>query len=545
MDESHNIEKKSLKLLTRKSPDFFEIVRQCICFANSRGGTLLIGVEDDENEPPRDQKIDRSLVEKLRKFIPQHTHNVGLASIEVKTASNGAEYIDLQVYPSSQSIASTSDGRYYMRVSDDCLPVMPDQISRLAAEKNAFVWELQTSRRIPKNKCDQKQLTGFLEAVRSSDRVSGFSKQKSDDELLEHYLFVKDGLLTNLGTLWIGEREDRAGLRYAPTIQFIRYDERESKVKKITYDDFTLNPLELLDEVYHLEDWNEAVEIPAGLFRDKIPIYDKEVVRELLANALAHRVYVMQGEVFINLYPDRLEVHSPGLLPLGVTPSTILHQSVKRNEHLAKVFYDLKLMEREGSGYDRIYERLLADGKRLPVIEEKYDRVVVTVFGKVFHAEVVQLMEKVSRDHQLKQKELITLGLIAQHTALTALELTKTLALKTTDELQPWIGGLLDLNLVLSKGRTKGKEYFVNPELLRKVGYKGKTTLKQIELPRLMELIRADLKMYPNSAISEIHERIGKEIPRHKVRQALKGLVENKVLSSSGKRKGVRYSLSK
>jgi ATP-dependent DNA helicase RecG len=82
-----------------------------------------------------------------------------------------------------------------------------------------------------------------------------------------------------------------------------------------------------------------------------IPI---EVVRELVANALVHRSYTRRGAIFINLFADRLEIHNPGILPYGVTPQNILSQSVRRNEHLSKVFYDFNLMEKEGSGYDLV-----------------------------------------------------------------------------------------------------------------------------------------------------------------------------------------------
>ncbi|MDI6803779.1 MAG: ATP-binding protein [Bacteroidota bacterium] len=545
MNETQDIEKKSLKLLTGKSPDLHELVRIAVCFANGRGGSILIGIEDDTDIPPKNQTIDVSLPEKITKYIRQHSVNLGIAPATIKKASNSAEYIEIEVYPSRQTIAGTSDGRYYIRISDECHPVMPDQLSRLAAEKNAFVWELQTTKRIPKTKVDERKLQDFVDAIRFSDRVSDFIRNKFDDELLEHYFFVKDEYLTNLGILWIGQREDRAALLYSPTIHFIRYDNLDNKVKKISFDDYSLNPVELLSAVEKLDDWNESIEFPSGIFRNSIPIYNREVIRELVANALAHRVYVMQGDIFINLYTDRLEVHNPGLLPLGVTPKNILHQSVRRNEHLAKVFYDLKLMEREGSGYDRIYQILISDGKQLPVVEEKYDRVIVTVYGKIFNAESLRLMDKVSKDYQLKQKELITLGVIAQHSSLSANELSKILALKKLEEVRAWLGQLTNNKLVLSKGKTKGMQYFVNPELLRKIGYKGKTTLKQIESPRLRELILADLKTYPRSSVGEIHERIGKEIPVRKIQTQLYQMLEEKLITKAGKLRYTKYWRSK
>ena len=358
-------------------------------------------------------------------------------------------------------------------------------------------------------------------------------------------MFVRNGHLTNLGILWVGKREDRASLLYTPSIQFIRYNDREEKTREEVFDDHTRNPMELIEAIWNLGDWDEATEISAGFVRDKLPIYDREVIRELVVNALVHRPYVTAGDIYINMYVDRLEVHNPGLLPFGVTPGNILHQSVRRNEHLAKVFYDLKLMEKEGSGYDKIYQILVSGGKGLPLVAEKDDRVVVTVFGRVLNPEIVRLMDKVSQDYQLKQKELITLGIIAQHSALSASELSKILALKKLEEMRAWLGQLTEFKLVLSKGRTKGTEYYVNPELLRKVGYKGKTTLKQIESPRLRELILADLKTYARSSVGEIHERIGKEIPIRKIQTQLYQMLVEKLITKVGVLRYTRYSRPK
>ena len=59
-------------------------------------------------------------------------------------------------------------------------------------------------------------------------------------------------------------------------------------------------------------------------------------------------------------------------LPLGVTPRNILHASRRRNEGLARIFHDLGLMEREGSGFDLIYDRLLSQGR--PPLYQKKER---------------------------------------------------------------------------------------------------------------------------------------------------------------------------
>lgn len=109
-------------------------------------------------------------------------------------------------------------------------------------------------------------------------------------------------------------------------------------MNKIVWDDFSHNPFELIEAVLgEVPDWREYYELPEGSTRKTVPHYDGVVIRELLGNALAHRPYTQRGDIFLNLYPDWLEVHNPGLLPLGVTPRNILHTSVKRNEHLARL----------------------------------------------------------------------------------------------------------------------------------------------------------------------------------------------------------------
>ena len=189
----------------------------------------------------------------------------------------------------------------------------------------------------------------FLKDIRASQRVSSFIKDMSDDEVLDYYFIQKNNYLTNLGILWIGKRNDRASLLYPPAIQVIRYDEKDEKVWKLLLDDHFSNPKELLEKVLHdIPDWQESVEVSEGMFRKNIPFFPIEVVRELVVNALVHRTYTTRGDVFINIYTDRMEIHSPGRLPFGVTPKNILSQSVRRNEHLSKVFYDLGLMEKEG-----------------------------------------------------------------------------------------------------------------------------------------------------------------------------------------------------
>lgn len=542
MKEFQQLDKKSLRLVTRSNPDWDELAKDCVCFANAQGGKILLGFEDEASAPPASQSISQELPGKIKQQIENRTINVGVTCIK-QHAKNGGEYVEVSIRRSVSSIASTTKGKYYIRLNDECKPVMPDELTRLLNNKPAFIWELKSYLKVPFEKADKDKVLNFFSNIRRSDRVSSFVQGKSQKELLSYYQMTdEEGYLNNLGILWLGRRQHRARLRYCPIVQFIKWDEQGNKVNKIVWDDYTLNPKELIQQIWdNVPDWKEGVEIPDGLFRRQIASYDEVVVRELLANALVHRPYNTAGDIFINLYPDRLEIHNPGLLPIGVTPKNILHKSVQRNRHLAKIFYDLKLMEREGSGYDKIYETLLSSGKPLPKVKEGSDRVTVTIHKQIIDKDIINFIDKANQEFQLSTKELISLGLIAQHGSLTAIEFSKELGLERDEDIRDWLGKLMKWDLIKSKGRTKGTKYLVNKEYLRKLSFEGKTQLRDIEPHRLRELIIEDLQIYGKSSIGDIHKRIGKEIRRRTVRTQITNLLDDDRIQKEGKKKGTKY----
>lgn len=94
-------------------------------------------------------------------------------------------------------------------------------------------------------------------------------------------------------------------------------------------------------------------------------------------------------------------------------------------------------------------------------------------------------------------------------------------------------------------GKTKSVEYRIVPQLLCDSNFKGKTTLKRIEQHRLRELILEDLKLYGASSIKDINIRIGEEIPRRTLSRAIKELIDNGYILSSGYGMTLRYELSR
>ncbi len=538
--EGQLLDQKSLRAVTGKTADWNEIAKDCIAFANATGGRLLLGIEDGQNAPPADQHIPSDLPDTLRRKLSERTVNVSVLP-DVVSDPNGGQYIELRI-PRAMTVASTTDGRYFLRVADQSKPVTGDDVMRLASERAALPWETQTTLHIPRSEVDVTKRDKLLAALRASDRVKASVKEKSDDELLDHYQLAQGQALTNLGVLCLGRQHHRAQLSTAPVIQFIKYDEHGQKVNKLVWDDHTQSPMELIEAVWlEVPDFREHYELPDGLYRQNVPAFDEIVVRELLVNALVHRPYTQRGDIFLNLHPDRLEMVNPGPLPLGVTPQNVLHTTVRRNEHLARLFHDLKLMEREGSGFDKILEVLLSQGRPMPELIETHDRVQVTVRRRILKPEVIDFIAKADQTYQLTQRERIALGLLAQHDALTARELADTLELPSVEALQPWFKRLLDWHLVQSAGRTQATRYFVDPGRLRSLKFTGETTLKRIEPHRLAALVLEDLQRYPQSAISEIHQRIGGEIHPKQVKRALEELIERGSVRFEGNNRWRRY----
>ncbi len=537
-------DKKSLRAVTGNAVKWSELAKDCVAFANAIGGCIAIGIEDKQKFPPKGQLISPELPDLICRRMQELTVNVSVAAL-IRKMDSGDEFLELHI-SRALAAASTTDGRYFLRVGDKSRPLLGEEVMRLMSERSALPWETQITLYVPRHQVDKSKLTMILNGLRQSDRVKNSVKEKSDEELLNHYLLAQGEWLTYLGILCIGQQADRARLGTAPVIQFLKYDEQERKINKLVWDDYTLSPIELVNHVWEeIPDFREFYEIPDGLFRQKIPMFDEVVVRELLINALVHRPYTQRGDIFLSLYPDRLEVVNPGTLPLGVTPRNVLHETRRRNENLTRLFHDLKLMEREGSGFDTMYDVLLSQGRPVPVVVEGVDSVRVMITRSAPDPQVIDFIAKASQTYLLSQRERIVLGLLAKHESLTSRDLSAKLELTDADMLRPWLARLLEWGIVKQTGRTQGTHYFIEPELLRTLEFPASTTLKRIEPHRLQALVLEDLQRYPESSVGEINQRIGEEIQYKQLKRAIDSLVAEGKISFVGDRRGRRYQAVK
>lgn len=537
-------DKKSLLTIASKKIDWKEIVKDVVAFSNAEGGILEFGIEDGMETPDCLQRIQDSLMTMLVNNINGKTNGVQI-SAEKKKYDNGGETILLFIRR-SVVMATTSDGKVFMRNGDNSEPITGEDLHRLSEEKGCYNWELRVSN-YALSDCDTKRLTYILHSLRTSNRVSDFVKEKTDTELLRYFGLLAENkdLMTYLGVSFLGSQLQRQRISNAPTLQCIKFDEYGEKINKWTWDDFVYGPDEIIEKVWEsIPDWNESQEVSDGLFRKNVMAYDKDVVRELICNAEIHRSYAITGDIFINIHPDYFEIINPGRLPYGVTPNNILHKSKKRNPNFAALMRALKYVEIEGSGYDKMYEILLQQGKNVPIVYEGNDFVSVKVCRRIQSSKVLELMDFADRNYQLRQKQKICLGLIAMHESVTARELEKLLELNNSDELRPWLQHLIRQGLVISCNvRSRGLEYRVNSTLLQKSEFRGKTSLKRIEDYRLKELIIEDLKLYKEARIGDIQERIGSEISEKRVKAQILGLEEDGIIGRRGSNRWTTYYL--
>ena len=541
--ESQFVERKSLRAVTQANPDWKGLAKECVAFANARGGEVHIGIENGEHLPPKDQTIHNNLANKVHTQIIDSTYNVELIS-DVETAKNGGQYIRLKV-PRSRAVASTSGGRYYYRVGEESRPLVGNEVVRLATDRADWPWETLTTAQVPRSAADESKLKYFISKLKSSENAKDSVKKKTPRHILDHFVLADGKYLTNLGILCVGRRSDRAKLGVAPIIHFIKKDEAGIKTFKHVWDDHALSPMELVDAVWEdIPDFREGYEVPNGMRRDLVPTYEREIVRELLVNALVHRPYTQKGDIYINLFPDRLELVNPGCLPIGITPQNILHKSVRRNDHLARLFHDTGLMEREGTGMNRMYDILLSQGRPAPDLKEGDDSFSVTVHRRAPNKKVIDLIANASKFLDLYPDERIVLGMLAKNGPATAQDMAEKLGMKSVAEIKEWMKRLLEKGIVASTGKTRATRYSIAFDILPTGdSNEGSPTPTVVHQDDYMTLVESDISKNPRSSIGEILDRLGGRITRNELRHVLSNLVKSGRIVSEGIKRGTRYMI--
>lgn len=539
--EKQTTEYKSLLKIRTGDKGFKDLSVTCVALANAQGGRIFIGYDDKKKAPLPEQHVTPDEVNEAVTKLRSLCFNVGLVASEICTDDTGSQYFIVSVSPSMHSVATTSDGRIYIRVADKCEPVRSEDLQRLGEEKGAYQWELVRTKYLLDGVA-LDALRQLANDIRKSSRVRQHVKQMDDAELAENYHLVDEGYLTNLGVLWLGTAKQRSSICYPATVQYIVYDVLERKVRKEEWHDNRLNPKELLLDIEQKAvELTYSYEFPNGLFRKQIRHYHPKLVRELLVNALAHKSYTISSDIMIKVFSDRLEISNPGGLPLGITKDNILHAKHRRNPNMIELLSALEMMEGEGSGYDLIYELNAMEAKNPPMIESSYNEVTVIQNAEIIDTELLPLLDFVLQNYQLTQKAFTAFGIIAREKKVFSTRLSAILQLQEEDRLRSYTDKLLKDNIIGRNGVKKGTQFFVNPQLIKNAKVNLKTTLKTVEPYVLRTLIMEDLRAQPKSKISEIGGRLP-EIDLQELRKMIYSMVDVELITE-GARTDRRYAL--
>ncbi|MEN9936868.1 MAG: hypothetical protein RLZZ387_3447 [Chloroflexota bacterium] len=180
--------------------------------------------------------------------------------------------------------------------------------------------------------------------------------------------------------------------------------------------------------------------------------YPLVVLRELTANALAHRDWQIEGaRVRIQIFPDRIEWSSPGGLPPGITAATLRDEQVSRNPYLAQILYEAGKIESFGLGIDTVEDTLRAWGCPPLQVQASERQVTMGVVAKRLAPVVVA--------QTLTLREAEILALIDQRGPLTITEIAQSLT-SSRRTLQYDLRKLVERGDLVVKGATNNRRYY-------------------------------------------------------------------------------------
>jgi ATP-dependent DNA helicase RecG len=157
-------------------------------------------------------------------------------------------------------------------------------------------------------------------------------------------------------------------------------------------------------------------------------------IREAVANAVAHRDYKISATVDVAIFDDRVEVWSPGELPLGVTLENFRSKkkfSVLRNPVVSEALFLAGYIEKWGTGISKMNTLMEERGLPIPEYEEIESAFIVT-FRKSHMGKTTQKIEKSNEKSNEKGKEKSKekiLKVISKNSAITAKELAESIGL--------------------------------------------------------------------------------------------------------------------
>ena len=318
------------------------IVKEVVAFANTKGGTIVVGYDDNgelvglNNAKEELENISNKLHDSIESNIDF------LVNLKLKT-ENGKEIIIIEVLQGTnkpyyiKSKGMVPEG-VYIRFGNTSRPSTSDMIREMIVSSSNINFE--------KNISSNQDLT-FLYSERIF-KEKGLAFGEIEKKNLG--LITEKGMYTNLALLL----SDQCPY----TIKMAVYPDNTKKEFLDTKETMTGSILQSLEEAYsYLKINNKVKSTIVGINRIEVPEYSNEVLRECLLNAIGHRDYEIPGSTLIHIFKDSIEFLSLGGLVKGLTIEDIkIGSSASRNPKLINILHRLGLVEAYGSGIPRVME---------------------------------------------------------------------------------------------------------------------------------------------------------------------------------------------
>lgn len=315
------------------------IRKAVVAFANTDGGCIYVGIEDDGTVVgvADVDDVQKRVISLCRDGIQP---DVMMFLSCDRTVIEDKDVIRLQVqrgtdcpyYLKGKGIRPEG---VYVRRGPVSLPAAESQIRKMIREAGDFHYEQERSL--------EQELT-FKETERFLQEA-GVPFGEAERRTLR--IVSKDGLYTNLGLLLSDQCQHTVKVAiFSGKKQVVFRDRRE----------FSGSLLLQVNQVIEYLDFHNALHSEIrGMKRLDSRDYPVESLREAIFNAFVHRDYGFSGSILVSVYEDRIEILSLGGLAEGVTYNDMmLGVSIPRNPKLAEIFYRLHYIEAFGTGVRRI-----------------------------------------------------------------------------------------------------------------------------------------------------------------------------------------------
>lgn len=364
MKETLTVEFKS-DLKKYNNTDLFEDV---VAFANTEGGDLFLGVEDDGTITGVHK--DHSNPVTLSAFIANNT--VPPISTRCEIIEEKLPVLKISVPKSYGGIAATRSGKILRRRmktdnTPENIPMYPTEMTTRLSDLRLLDYSTMIVLEGTLSDIDPLEIERLRRIILAYDGDKALL-ELDDEELLKALGFSREqnGVLypTIAGILMVGKVPSIK--RFVPT-EKSSFQVLEGTNVRVN-EDYTLPILASIEKIIsHTEVWNPQQELEMGLFRMPAPEFDKRALREAIVNAFCHRDYSVMGRVRVAIEDEGLTIANPGGFIEGVTIQNLLTAEPHgRNQLLADALKRVGLAEKTGRGIDRIFEGSLIYGRSLP-----------------------------------------------------------------------------------------------------------------------------------------------------------------------------------